>query len=77
MRFRSSPQPVNFFTNTNVDPNGRLVAPANIVEPGAYVEIESLVDTIYIVSSCPFDIVPDGWEINAGGIVSELEVSVG
>ena len=70
------PQPVNFFTNTNVDYNGRLVAPANIVEAGAYVEIVALIDTICIVSSCPFDIVPDGWEINAGGVVSELEVLV-
>jgi len=70
------PQPVNFFTNTNVDANGRLVAPANIVEAGAYVEIVALIDTICIVSSCPFDIVPDGWEINAGGVVSELEVLV-
>jgi hypothetical protein len=70
------PQPVNFFTNTNVDAHGNLVAPANIVEPGAYVELEALIDTICIVSSCPFDIVPQGWEINAGGVVSELEVTV-
>ena len=48
----------------------------DIVEAGAYVEIVALIDTICIVSSCPFDIVPDGWEINAGGVVSELEVLV-
>lgn len=70
------PQPVNFFTNTNVDPDGRLVAPENIVKPGAYVELEALIDVICVVSSCPFDITPKGWEINAGGKVTELEVEV-
>ena len=70
------PQPVNFFTNTNVDPKGRLVAPQNIVKPGAHVELEALIDTICVVSSCPFDITPEGWEINAGGKVTELEVDV-
>ena len=59
-----------------MDSDGRLVAPANIVKPGAYVEVEAVIDTICIVSSCPFDISPEGWEINAGGVVSELEVEV-
>lgn len=70
------PQPVNFFTNTKVDDNGRLIAPGNIVKPNAYVELEALMDTVCIVSSCPFDISPEGWEINAGGNVTELEVEI-
>ena len=71
------PQPVNFFTNTNVEADGRLVAPENIVKPGGWVELEALIDTICIVSACPFDISPEGWEINAGGVVSEIEVELG
>jgi uncharacterized protein YcgI (DUF1989 family) len=41
------------------------------------VALEALIDTICIVSSCPFDITPVGWEINAGGKVTELQVDVG
>lgn len=70
------PQHINFFTNTNVSPDGQLVAPQNIVKPNSYVELEALIDTVCIVSACPFDISPQGWEINAGGNVTELEVEV-
>jgi uncharacterized protein YcgI (DUF1989 family) len=70
------PQPINFFTNTNVQNDGSLIAPKNIVKPNSYVVLESMIDTICIVSSCPFDICPDGWEINADGIVTELEVEL-
>ena len=70
------PQPINFFTNTNVQKDGKLSAPKNIVKPNSYVILESLIDTICVVSSCPFDITPDGWEINSGGVVTELEVEI-
>tara|TARA_B100000676_G_C17861121_1_gene723395 strand:- start:106 stop:714 length:609 start_codon:yes stop_codon:yes gene_type:complete len=70
------PQPINFFTNTKVDKDGSLSAPKNIVKPNSYVILEAIIDTICIVSSCPFDINPKGWEINAGGIVSDLEVEL-
>ena len=70
------PQPVNFFTNTNVQKNGSLFAPKNIVKPNSYVILESIIDTVCIISSCPFDINPDGWEINANGVVTELEVEI-
>lgn len=70
------PQPINFFTNTNVQKNGSLLAPKNIVKPNSYVILESIIDTVCIVSSCPFDINPDGWEINANGVVTELEVEI-
>ena len=70
------PQPINFFTNTNVQEDGKLSAPKNIVKPNSYVILESLIDTICVVSSCPFDITPDGWEINSGGVVTELEVEI-
>jgi uncharacterized protein YcgI (DUF1989 family) len=70
------PQPVNFFTNTRIEPDGRLVSPPNPVAPGAYVELEALMDLICVVSSCPFDLNMQGWEINAGTEISELAVEV-
>ncbi len=70
------PQPVNFFTNTVITPEGRLTSPPNPVPPGAYVEIEAAMDLIAVVSSCPFDLPIDGWSINAEGGPSELILDV-
>jgi len=70
------PQPVNFFTHTRIEPDGRLVSPPNPVAPGAYVELEALMDLICVVSSCPFDLNMQGWEINAGTEITELVVEV-
>ena len=70
------PQPINFFTNTNVQKDGSLFAPKNIVKPNSYVILEAIMDTICIVSSCPFDVNQNGWEINANGVVTELEVEI-
>tara|TARA_B100000579_G_C22783282_1_gene830523 strand:- start:122 stop:730 length:609 start_codon:yes stop_codon:yes gene_type:complete len=70
------PQPINFFTNTNVQKDGKLSAPKNIVKPNSYVILESIIDTICVVSSCPFDITPNGWEINSGGVVTEIEIEI-
>jgi uncharacterized protein len=70
------PQPVNFFTNTRIEPDGRLVSPPNPVAPGAYVELEALMDLICVVSSYPFDLNMQGWEINAGTEITELVVEV-
>ena len=70
------PQPVNFFTNTFIERDGRLISPPNPVPPGAYIELEALTDLICVVSSCPFDLAIEGWTINAGGGPSELIVEV-
>ncbi len=70
------PQPVNFFTNTLIEPDGRLVSPPNPVKSGAYIEVEALMDLICVVSSCPFDLNLQGWEINAGAEITELVLSV-
>jgi uncharacterized protein len=70
------PQPVNFFTHTRIEPDGRLVSPPNPVAPGAFVELEALMDLICVVSSCPFDLNLEGWEINAGAEITELAVEV-
>lgn len=70
------PQPINFFTNTRVEADGGFVSPPNPVAPGAYVELEALMDLICVVSSCPFDLAVDGWPINAEGGPTELTVRV-
>lgn len=70
------PQPVNFFTNTRVEPDGAFVSPPNPVPAGADVELEALMDLICVVSSCPFDLSIDGWEINAGNRITALAVEV-
>lgn len=70
------PQPINFFTNTVVEADGSFRSPPNPVPPGAYVELEALMDLICVVSSCPFDLAVDGWTINAGQGPTELEVEV-
>ncbi|HEY7750307.1 MAG TPA: urea carboxylase-associated family protein [Aestuariivirgaceae bacterium] len=70
------PQPINFFTHTVVEPDGRLVSPPNPVPPGAYVELEALMDLICVVSSCPFDLALDHWMINSGSGPTELIVDV-
>jgi len=68
------PQPVNFFTHTKVEPDGRFVSPPNPVKPGAYVVLEALIDLICVVSSCPFDLAVEGWTINAEAGPTELLV---
>ena len=70
------PQPVNFFTSTEVDANQRLIAHPNDVQPGASVELEAHIDLVCVVSSCPYDLrIPD-WQINSPAGVSELEVAI-
>ena len=70
------PQPINFFTHTKVETDGRLVSPPNPVPPGAFVEMEALLDLICVISSCPFDLAVEGWTINAGAGPTELLVDV-
>lgn len=70
------PQPVNFFTNTTVESDGSFKSPPNPVKPKAFVDLEALIDLICVISSCPFDLKPEGWTINAGGGPTELEVTV-
>jgi uncharacterized protein len=70
------PQPINFFTHTRVESDGRFLSPPNPVKPGAFVVLEALIDVISIVSSCPFDLAVEGWTINAGQGPSELIVEV-
>ena len=70
------PQPVNFFTNTCIDPESNLTSPSNPVPPGAYVELQALMDLICVVSSCPFDLAIPDWLINSEDGITELIVEV-
>lgn len=70
------PQPVNFFTSTAVDADGRLSSPSNPVPAGAYVVLEARVSLVCAVTACPFDLQFPGWAINAEGRLSELELAV-
>jgi hypothetical protein len=70
------PQPVNFFTNTAVEADGKLLSPPNSVPPGGHVVLEARMDLICVVSSCPFDLPIPGWTINAPGGPTELIVEV-
>ncbi|MEE9590080.1 MAG: urea carboxylase-associated family protein [Hyphomicrobiaceae bacterium] len=70
------PQPINFFTNTHIEPDAQLISPPNPVPPGAYVELLALMDVICVVSSCPFDLKIDDWTINAPGGPTELVIEV-
>jgi uncharacterized protein len=70
------PQPINFFTNTVVEPDGKLLSPPNSVPPGGYVVLQARMDLICVVSSCPFDLPIPGWTINAPGGPTELVVEV-
>ena len=70
------PQPINFFTNTHIDEEGRLTSPPNQVPAGGYVELEARADLICGVSSCPFDLAREGWSINDPGGPTELIVEL-
>ena len=70
------PQPVNFFTNTIIERDGKLVSPPNPVPAGAFIEVEALMDLICVVSSCPFDLEREGWTINAKGGPTELVLDI-
>ncbi len=70
------PQPLNFFTNTIVEADGKLISPPNTVPPGGHVELAARMDLICVVSSCPFDLQIPGWTINAAGGPTELVVEV-
>lgn len=44
---------VNFFMNVPVTPEGKLTFEDGISEPGKYVELTAVTDTLVVVSNCP------------------------
>lgn len=59
------PQPINFFTNTVVEPDGSFNSPPNPVEAGSFVELTAMMDLICVVSACPYDLFLQDWPINS------------
>ncbi len=73
----SGPLAVNFFTNTTVDNGFTFRTPsAAVVKPGGYVVLESRMDLICAVSSCPYDLEGPGWAINAPSGPTEIVVEL-
>lgn len=70
------PQPINFFTNTEVAADGHFTSPPNGVEPMSYVRLRALIDLICVVSSCPYDLALDDWPINGPEGPTELIVEL-
>jgi uncharacterized protein len=69
------PQPVNFFTNTDVGPDLALGGGPNPVPPGGYVVLEALVDVVCAASACPWDL-SEPWVVNSGDGPTEIEAVV-
>ncbi len=44
---------VNFFMNVPIRPDGELTVDDGVSEPGGYVELEALMDTLVLISNCP------------------------
>ncbi len=72
-----TPLAVNFFTNTVVEDGFMFNTPAApVVQPGGYVVLQSRMDLICVVSSCPYDLDGPGWAINAPGGPTEIIVEL-
>jgi uncharacterized protein YcgI (DUF1989 family) len=53
-----TPDPVNFFQNTCVREDGRLVTERALSRPGDYVALRAELDVILVVTACAFDLAP-------------------
>lgn len=69
-----TPQPLNLFSSTRAEPDGRIVTYPNSSQPGDYAVFEALQDCIVVISACPFD-VQDKFPVNVGG-PHPLEVEI-
>ena len=47
-----------------------------MVKPGGYVVLETRMDLICAVSSCPYDLEGPGWAINAPGGPTEIVIEL-
>ena len=71
------PPAVNFFTTTTVTDGFMFQTPASpVAKPGAFVVLEARMDLVCAVSSCPYDLVGPGWNINAPGGPTEILIEL-
>jgi uncharacterized protein YcgI (DUF1989 family) len=68
------PQPLNLFSSTRAEPDGRIVTHPNVSHPGDYAVFEALMDAIVVVSACPFDL--PAFTVNEGE-PQPIDVQVG
>lgn len=68
------PQPLNLFSSTRAEPDGQITTYPNASESGDYAVFEALMDSLIVVSACPFD-VEDKFPVNVGG-PKGLEVEI-
>jgi uncharacterized protein YcgI (DUF1989 family) len=60
------PQPLNLFSSTRAEADGRIVTHHNSSQPGDFCIFRMLMDSIVVVSACPFDIETQ-FPVNVGG----------
>ena len=70
------PQPIIFFTNTEVKNDGHFVSPPNPVQPNSYVRLRAAMDVFCVVSSCPYDLDLDDWPVTGPDGPSALVVEI-
>lgn len=68
------PQPLNLFSSTRAEPDGQIITHPNSSQPGDYAVFEAIMDSIVVVSACPFD-VETQFPVNVGG-PHPLEIEV-
>ncbi len=66
IRVAEIPQPLNLFSSTRAEADGRVVTYPNASQPGDFVVFQVLMDCIVVVSACPFD-VETQFPVNVGG----------
>lgn len=60
------PQPLNLFSSTRANADGSIITHPNSSLPGDYCIFQVLMDSIVVVSACPFD-VETRFPVNVGG----------
>ncbi|HZQ05582.1 MAG TPA: urea carboxylase-associated family protein, partial [Anaerolineae bacterium] len=60
------PQPLNLFSSTRAEADGRVVTHPNASQAGDYAIFEALMNCMVVVSACPFD-VETQFPVNVGG----------
>lgn len=60
------PQPLNLFSSTRAEADGRIITHPNRSQPGDYAVFEARMDCIVVVSACPFDLETQ-FPVNVGG----------
>jgi uncharacterized protein YcgI (DUF1989 family) len=69
------PHPINVFTSSAIEPDGRIVSPPVGIPSESFVGLAALEDAVAAASACPFDAWLDGWTI-AGKAPAPSEIAL-